>query len=129
MKTNKITPSKEEKNVKVHTLNLNPIYFDLIKSGEKTLEGRLNDEKRKTFDVGDKIIFFKEPEKTETINAIILDKFLFNNFDDMANMLDKENLGFANKSKEEMINVYRSIYSLENEQKYGVVIFKIKVIN
>ena len=116
-------------NFKTHSLNLNPIYFDLIKSGKKVLEGRLNDDKRKIFNVGDKITFYKEPEKTVTMQAIILDKYLFNNFDEMANELDKSKLGFENKTKEEMIKVYRTIYTLEDENKYGVVIFKIKVIS
>ena len=93
------------------------------------LEGRLNDDKRKIFNVGDKITFYKEPEKTVTMQAIILDKYLFNNFDEMANELDKSKLGFENKTKEEMIKVYRTIYTLEDENKYGVVIFKIKVIS
>ena len=115
-------------NFKNHTLNLAPIYFDLIKSGEKTLEGRLNDEKRKNFDIGDKITFYKEPEKQETIKAIILDKYLFNNFDEMAETLDKKLLGFENKSKQEMVEIYRNIYSSEEENNYGVVIFKIMVI-
>ena len=115
-------------NFQTHSLNLHPTYYELIKSGEKTLEGRLNDEKRKNFNVGDKIVFHKEPEKVETMNAIILDKYIFNSFDEMANELDKSQLGFASKTKEEMINVYRTIYSLENEKKNGVVVFKVKVI-
>ena len=115
-------------NFKNHNLNLNPIYYDLIKSGEKVFEGRLNDEKRKSFNIGDKITFYKEPEKTETMQAIILDKYLFNDFDEMADDLDKSKLGFANKTKEEMVNVYRTIYALEDEKKHGVVIFKIKTI-
>ena len=115
-------------NFKNHNLNLNPIYYDLIQSGEKVFEGRLNDEKRKAFNIGDKITFYKEPEKTETMQTIILDKYLFSSFDEMANELDKSKLGFANKSKKEMVNIYRSIYTLEDEKKYGVVIFKIKTI-
>lgn len=116
-------------NFKTHTLNLNPIYFDLIKSGEKIFEGRLNDEKRKSFNIGDKITFYKEPEKTETMEAIILDKYLFKSFDEMANELDKSKLGFENSTKEEMIKIYRTIYTAEDENKYGVVVFKIKVIS
>ena len=113
---------------KTHILNLSPIYYDLIKSGEKTLEGRLNDEKRKAFKIGDKITFFKEPEKIETMTAIILDKYIFNNFDEMAEKLEKSDLGFANKTTQEMVNVYRTIYTIEDEKKFGVVIFKIKVL-
>ena len=114
---------------KNHTLNLNPIYFNLIKHKEKTLEGRLNDEKRQKFNIGDTITFYKEPEKTETMNAIILDKFIYHNFDEMADDLDKKDLGFSSSTKQEMINVYRTIYTREDENKYGVVIFKIKVIS
>lgn len=114
---------------KTHDLNLQPIYFDLIRSGEKVFEGRLNDDKRKNFNVGDKITFHKEPQRTETMQAIILDKYLFENFDDMANELDKSKLGFKNTTMEEMIKIYRTIYTSENENKYGVVVFKIKVIS
>lgn len=115
-------------NFKTHTLNLQPLYFDLIKNGQKTLEGRLYDDKRKDFNIGDKIIFYKEPDKIETIKSIILDKYLYNNFEDMATHLNKNELGFANKTKDEMINTYRSFYPKENEKKFGVVVFKIKTL-
>ena len=115
-------------NFKEWSLNLHPVYFELIKSQEKTLEGRLNDEKRKQFNVGDTITFYKEPEKVETMRAIILDKYIFKNFDDMAKKLKKEELGFADKSKKEMIEVYRKIYKRQDENNWGVVVFKVKVI-
>lgn len=92
------------------------------------MEGRLYDDKRKDFNIGDKIIFYKEPDKIETIKSIILDKYLYNNFEDMTTHLNKNELGFANKTKDEMINTYRSFYSKENEKKFGVVVFKIKTL-
>jgi len=116
-------------NFKNHTLNLQPIYFDLIKSQIKILEGRLNDEKRQQFNIGDTITFYKEPEKKETLKAIILDKYIFNNFDDMATALNKSELGFDKSTSKEMVNTYRNIYPKEKENKYGVVVFKIKTIN
>lgn len=116
-------------NFQSHTLRLNPIYFNLIKMGKKTLEGRLNDEKRQNFHIGDVITFYKEPERVETIKAIILDKYLFKNFEEMSKNLDKNALGFEDSTKEQMVNVYRTIYSHDDENKYGVVIFKIKVID
>lgn len=78
---------------------------------------------------GDTITFYKEPERVETINATILDKYIFNNFEEMADKLNKKDLGSASVSKQEKIKVYRTIYTRENENKYGVVIFKIKVIS
>ena len=105
-----------------------PIYFDLIKSGEKTFESRLNDEKRQGFNIGDNITFYKEPERVETMKAIILDRYEFENFEQMANELDKSKLGFKDKTKQEMINTYRTIYKTEDELKHGVVIFNIKTL-
>lgn len=112
-----------------HTLNLAPIYFELISSGEKVLEGRLNDEKRQAFEIGDEILFFKEPEKKETLRAEILDKYFFKDFEEMAESLDKAELGFDGKTKEQMIDTYYGIYPKEKTLATGVVIFRIKKLN
>ena len=41
----------------IHNMNLNNEPFELIKSGSKTIELRLNDEKRRLLNVGDEILF------------------------------------------------------------------------
>ncbi len=111
-----------------HQLNLQPQYFDLIEKGIKVYEGRLNDEKRKLFMIGDQVIFFRQPERERTIKAKIVNKFLFKDFDEMASKLEKSKLGFADFSKQEMIDVYHSIYPKAKVEKYGVVVFEIKLI-
>lgn len=116
-------------NFKEHSLNLRAEYFELINNGEKVFEVRLNDEKRKDFNIGDKIVFHNQEREVETIRAIILDKYIFKNFDEMAEKLDKDLLGFKNSSKQEMINTYRSIYLKEKEDQFGVAVFKIKKLN
>lgn len=113
---------------KTNQLNLNPIYFKLIKKGQKIYEGRLNDPQRQTFKVGDNLIFFKEPNKKQTIKAVITQKLIFESFEQVAESLDKDKLGFALKTKQQMIDTYHSFYSQENIKKYGLVIFKIKVV-
>ena len=40
----------------------------------------------------------------------------------------KAELGFADKTKEEMIDLYRMIYKKEDEERFGVVVFKIKTL-
>lgn len=117
-----------QKNKKNHELNLKAIYFDLIKNGKKTLEGRLNSPKIQEFKIGDTITFFKEPLRQETIKAEILDKYIFDDFDQMADSLNKDDLGFENQTKEQMVAVYRKIYDKERETKHGVCIIKIKVL-
>ena len=44
-----------------HILKLQPKYFDYINNGTKRIELRLYDEKRQKIDIGDTIIFQKEP--------------------------------------------------------------------
>ena len=39
----------------LHEMKLQDQYFDMVKSGAKIYEGRLNDEKRKLINVGDVI--------------------------------------------------------------------------
>ena len=50
-----------------HEMRLLPKPFELICSGVKTVEIRLNDEKRKKIQVGDTITFRKLPEEEESI--------------------------------------------------------------
>lgn len=111
-----------------HSLGLQPKYFKQIKNEEKIFEGRLYDEKRQNYNVGDILTFLLEPKRQKNINTVITDKILFKNFDEMASVIDKKDLGFKNETKEEMINVYRNIYSKENEEKYGIAIFRIKIL-
>lgn len=117
----------DEKLKKFHTMNLNAEYFELIKQGEKIFEGRLNDEKRKAMNVGDVITFFKEPERVESFDAIITQKIEFKDFDQMSKVINKKDLGFDEKTRQEMLDVYHSFYSKEDEEKYGVVAIKVVV--
>ena len=41
----------------IHKMNLNPEPFEMIRNGQKTIELRLNDEKRRMINVGDMIEF------------------------------------------------------------------------
>lgn len=41
----------------VHPMKLNPAPFEMIKSGQKTVEFRLLDEKRQRIKEGDRIVF------------------------------------------------------------------------
>ena len=119
----------EKDGCKRHSMNLNAEYFDLIKNGVKVFEGRLNDEKRKTMNVGDVITFFKEPERTENFEAVLIQRLEFKDFDQMAKVINKKDLGFEDKTKQEMLDVYHSFYTEEDEEKHGVVALKVVVKN
>ena len=113
-------------NFSSHTLTLKKVYFDLIKGDVKTLEGRLNDEKRQAMQIGDVIEFCLNDDKTNKFLAKITNKFVYKNFDEMIKCTDKQKLGFAGYKDEQVVDVYRGIYPKEKEQKYGVVILEIE---
>jgi len=112
-----------------HEMNLKEVYFDKIKSGEKTYEIRLNDEKRKLIKIGDIIVFKRQPEFKESIKTVVKDLFYFNSFTEMINSLPIEKVGFKGKTLKEIVDIYHQIYSEENEKKYGVLAIKIEVVH
>ena len=112
----------------VHEMKLKAIYFDKIKAGEKIYEIRLNDEKRKLIDVGDVIVFKKEPEQTEILKTVVKDLIYFSSFNEMSTTLPLEKVGFENKPLEEVVSIYHQFYTEEDEKKYGVLAIKVEVI-
>jgi len=112
----------------MYIMKLKPQYFDLIKSGKKIYEVRLLDEKRKLFKLGDSILLKKEPELFEGIVVKIVEIKYFNTFLEMAKTLSISGLGFDDITAEEVDDIYHSIYSVEDEKKYGVVAFKLELV-
>ena len=110
-------------------MKLKEPYYSKIQSGEKIYEIRLNDEKRQVMSVGDVIVFRKEPELLETVQTEILDLIHFKSFEELVNSLALNDIGFDGYDKDNVIDVYHSIYSAEQENKYGVLAIKLKVID
>ena len=81
-------------------MNLNSEPFELIKNGSKTIELRLNDEKRRLLNVGDEILFTNRDTNEKLLTDIIelhkYDSFesLYKNFD---KILTNSFLGFIIK--------------------------------
>ena len=53
----------------LHKMRLQDLPFDSIASGSKTIEIRLNDDKRKLVRIGDQIEFSKLPALKEKVNV------------------------------------------------------------
>ena len=112
-----------------YNMTLLPEYFDLIKNGIKIYEIRLNKNEKKNIKINDYIIFSKRPDLKEKIKVIVEKIDLFPTFLEMINKLNKNEIGFKNKSNEEIIKIYKDIYPNEEEEKnYGVIAYKIKII-
>jgi ASC-1-like (ASCH) protein len=109
-------------------MKLKPEFFDQVKSGKKTYEVRLYDEKRQKIAVGDTIIFKKEPELLDGVIVKVVDVRRFESFEQMAQTLSLASVGFEGKNASQVSWFYRKIYTKADEQHYGVVAFKIELI-
>lgn len=111
-----------------HYMNLNPEPFEMIRSGEKTIELRLNDEKRKAIGVGDTIVFTNTQDSGMQISTTVTALHKFRNFAELYSKLPILKCGYTEENidsaKPEDMNVY---YSKELEEKYGVLGIELSV--
>lgn len=111
----------------MHYMKLQNDPFNLIKSGTKTIELRLNDLKRQKIKVGD-LIEFTNRITDEKMVVRVVDLIKFNSFSDLYKNFSKVSMGYrededANPSDMELY------YSLEEQEKYGVLAIKIEKID
>ena len=94
--------------------------FEMIKSGQKTIELRLYDEKRRQIKVGDNIVF-TNTVTGETLAATVIKLHVFDSFSELYKNLPLLKCGYTNDditaaSPADMLEYY----SREEQEKYGV---------
>jgi len=110
-----------------HRMNLWDSPFNHIKQGSKTVELRLNDEKRQLINKGDTIIFTNANTHEEML-TLVTEVRSFSNFAELYSQYDKIAMGYdedENASPDDMLLYYPN----DKIQKYGVLAIEIKVIN
>ena len=103
--------------------------FEVVKLGIKNVEVRVNDEKRRKMKIGDEIVFFKRTLEEEKIVTKITNLRLFNNFDELVKEYNIERLYLDTFSKEEFVKLLGRFYSIEEQEKYGVVAIEFEKVN
>ena len=105
----------------MHIMKLHSSPFEMIKSGEKTIELRLFDEKRQQVKVGDKILF-TNIANGETLNTTVVKLHRFDSFKELYKSLPLLKCGYTienvDNAKSSDMEKY---YSVEEQRKYGVV--------
>lgn len=100
-------------------MNLNEEPFAAIKSGRKTIEMRLNDEKRQSLRIGDEIRFLNFVTRKELLTRIIsLEKFP--SFKELYEHFPLEKLGYY-RGQEGDYRDMEIYYSEDNIKKYGTL--------
>lgn len=110
-----------------HEMKLNNEPFECIKNGTKTIELRLNDEKRKLLTVGD-YIEFTNRATNEKLLVEVIDLFKYNSFEELYKHFNKIEMGYS-INEEANPKDMENYYSKEEQEKYGVLGIKIKKIN
>ena len=111
-----------------HVLKLQPKYFDYIEKGTKRIELRLYDEKRQKINIGDTIVFKKEPELTTSMEVKVIGLLRYNTFEDLFKDFDIKIMADELVTKEELLNVIDSFYTKDEQSKYGVIGIRIEKI-
>ena len=105
-----------------HTMKLFPSPFERIQSGEKTIELRLYDEKRKRIQIGDDICFVNSDDPSQKLRAQVVNLFIYDSFDALYRALPLPECGYteqtlATASPRDM----DAYYTKEQQETYGVV--------
>lgn len=115
--------------MKEHVMNLTPAPMQEIRTGNKTIELRLNDEKREQISVGDTIKFINTEDSNDTLRVKVVDLFLFSSFAELYDNLPLLNCGYnednINTASPDDMEMY---YSREKQNKYGVVGIEISLL-
>ena len=105
----------------LHKMKLNSVPFEMIKSGEKTIELRLFDEKRQQLKAGDKIVF-TNTTTGETLNTTVVKLHRFDSFKELYKSLPLLKCGYTTENVDNAKpSDMEQYYSVEEQNKYGVV--------
>lgn len=112
-----------------HTMNLNPKPFEMISEGRKTIELRLNDEKRRLIQEGDEIEFISVSDSGKRLNCKVIRLHRFPSFEELYKSLPLKECGYTeeNISRADPVDMEK-YYSRERQAEYGVLGIEIAVI-
>ena len=110
-----------------YEMNLNRRPFDMIKRGQKSIELRLNDEKRKNIVAGDYIKFTSEDG--DTMLCIVVAVHNFPTFEDLYKKLPLDKCGYTREeiptaSHKDM----EEYYPIEKQKQHSVLGIEIALV-
>jgi ASC-1-like (ASCH) protein len=103
-------------------------WFGYLKSGQKTIEGRIKRGKYARIKAGDQIEVNNENESEKVLVEVIRMK----NYPTFKDMLAREPIGRllpGVSGIDEGLSIYREFYSQDEEIKFGVVAIEVKLLS
>lgn len=112
-----------------HKYKLYEYNMELIKQGKKTIELRLNDEKRRKIKVGDVIKFISFNDYGQTLLVKVINIYKFNNFEELYKSLPLLKCGYTKENIEKASHKdMEQYYTLNQQLKYGVIGIEIQLL-
>ena len=106
----------------IHNMKLNDAPFEMIQKGQKTIELRLNDEKRRLIKTGDRIIFSKTTEPEKKLETLVKEIHSFDSFEELYKSLPLEKCGYLPEEiKDASYKDMEEYYSSERQAQFGVL--------
>ena len=102
-----------------YSLQLATIPFNAIKSGVKTIESRLYDEKRQGIQIGDTLVFTNRDDTDQTVLVKVIGLLRYETFHDLFSHNNPTK--FGSESVEWLENQINEFYSFDDQKQNGVV--------
>ena len=100
-------------------------YFNLLKSGRKTIELRLFDEKRQKIKIGDIIEFSNAANAKDTFFAQVINLHKAPDFISLCSKISIRKIGFS--SQDELLKTLEEFYPSQRQKEFGVIGIEIQI--
>lgn len=112
----------------VHEMRLADKPFDMMVSGKKAVEVRLNDEKRRKISVGDIIIFYRKSCLADMCAVTVVGLRDYKNFSELFSTERLADTGCIEMTAEQAAQSMYKYYSPEQEERDGILAIEIRLI-
>ncbi len=115
-----------------HTMRLHPAPIAKLRARTKTIEMRVNDEKRRLIQVDDTILFTSRANANDTLLTKVVGVHRFDTFSAMVQAFTPVQMGYEGEDLRKLVEEgdhgMHPFYPPEEEQQYGVVGIEVCVL-
>ncbi len=108
------------------SMSLQHQYYEMVRSGDKDIELRLYDEKRRQMRNNDIILLYDAQNPSEYMQCRIVRLHIAASFADLSKKISMPRTGFA--SLEKLMHAISAFYDEDQESKYGIVGIELEII-
>ena len=111
----------------IYYMNLANLPYKMIKSRQKNIEMRLDDERRKNLKINDYIIFTHRDDPSLKLKVLVTNLYRYNSFDELYKHHSKASIGYLENEVADPKDM-EQYYPQDKQEKYGVLGIEIEVL-